>query len=206
MGRPGSSPGGAYVMPSDTDRQHLVYVARQPILDHAGQVFGYELLYREREGDGSCAAPGDIATATVITDALLSMGLEMLTNGRPAFVNLTRLLLLSNAATLLPAPSCILELGRDIVVDDQVVAACRRLHEMGYTLALDDYTGDEATAPLLPYVKFVKVDVKALDSEQRAAIARRVMHRVRLVAVKVESADVFEETRKAGYSLFQGYF
>jgi EAL and modified HD-GYP domain-containing signal transduction protein len=58
----------------------------------------------------------------------------------------------------------------------------------------------------LPFVRFVKVDVQAIDAEQRAAIARRLMHRVRLVAEKVETLEVFEETRKAGYSLFQGFF
>src|SRR4029078_2431557 len=38
-------------MPSEHAPQHLVYIARQPILDGAGQVFGYELLYRAREED-----------------------------------------------------------------------------------------------------------------------------------------------------------
>ena len=52
-----------------------VYVARQPILDGAGQVFGYELLYRAREEDATCATPGDVASANVFTDAILTMGL-----------------------------------------------------------------------------------------------------------------------------------
>ena len=193
-------------MPSEHDPQHLVYIARQPILDGAGQVFGYELLYRAREEDATCATPGDVASANVFTDAILTMGLEMLTNGRPAFVNLTRSLLLSGAATVLPAPSCILEIGRDVHVDAEVIEACRRLQEMGYTLALDDYQGQDELVELLPFVKFVKVDAQVTDAETRAAIARRVMHRVRLIAEKVETAEVFEETKRSGYSLFQGYF
>ena len=130
----------------------------------------------------------------------------MLTNGRPAFVSLTRTLLLSGAATVLPAPSCILEIGQDVEVDAEVIEACRRLQEMGYTLALDDYRGQDEVAELLPFVRFVKVDAQATDAETRAAIARRVMHRVRLIAEKVETAEVFEETKRSGYSLFQGYF
>ncbi len=193
-------------MPQDTQHHQLVYVARQPILDHAGQVFGYELLHRANETDTRCVAAGDAASASVVTDALLTMGLDMLTNGRPAFINMTRALLVSQAPTVLPAPACILEVGHDIPIDTEVVQGCRRLHDMGYTLALDDYTGQDAATPLLPFVRFVKVDVQATDAEQRAAIARRLMHRVRLVAEKVESLEVFEETRKAGYSLFQGFF
>ncbi len=193
-------------MPQEAQHPQLVYVARQPILDHAGQVFGYELLHRARETDTQCLASGDAATASVVTDALLTMGLDMLTNGRPAFINMTRALLVSQIPTVLPAPACILEIGHEIAIDSDVVQACRRLHDMGYTLALDDYAGHEDATPLLPFVRFVKVDVQAIDAEQRAAIARRLMHRVRLVAEKVESLEVFEETRKAGYSLFQGYF
>ena len=193
-------------MPSDHESRHLVYIARQPILDGTGQVFGYELLYRAREEDASCATPGDVASANVFTDAILTMGLEMLTNGRPAFVKLTRSLLISGDATVLPAVSCILEIGQDIEADPEVIDACRRLHDAGYTLALDGYRGQEEVAELLPFVKFVKVDAQTTDAESRAAIARRVMHRVRLIAEKVETAQVFEEAKRAGYSLFQGYF
>jgi EAL and modified HD-GYP domain-containing signal transduction protein len=193
-------------MQPDNQQHHPVYIARQPILDHAGQVFGYELLYRANGADATCEAGGDVASANVFTTAVLTMGLEMLTNGRPAFVNLTRSLLLNGAATVLPAPSCILEISSEIVVDDAIVEACRRLQDGGYTLALDHYTGQEEVAPLLPFVKFVKVDVQAVDAEGRASIGRRLMHRVRLIAVKVETAEVFEETKKSGYCLFQGFF
>ena len=85
-----------------------------------------------------------------LTDGILTMGLETLTNGRPAFVNLTRSLLLNNGATVLPAPSFILEIGREVAIDDAVIGACRQLHDAGYTLALDDYTGQQEAEPLLP--------------------------------------------------------
>ena len=137
-------------MQSDREQQRVVYIARQPILDHGGQVFGYELLYRTRETDSTCTVSGDVASASVFTDGILTMGLEMLTNGRPAFVNLTRSLLLNNGATVLPAPSCILEIGREVAIDDAVIGACRQLHDAGYTLALDDYTGQQEAEPLLP--------------------------------------------------------
>jgi len=84
-------------------------------------VFGYELLYRARETDSTCTVSGDVASASVFTDGILTMGLEMLTNGRPAFVNLTRSLLLNNGATMLPAPSCILEIGRERGFDEDAL-------------------------------------------------------------------------------------
>ena len=40
-------------MPIGLDSRKAVSVARQPILDHAGHIFGYELLYRAAEGDST---------------------------------------------------------------------------------------------------------------------------------------------------------
>ena len=51
------------------ERSELTFVARQPILDEARQVFGYELLYRAAEADAACVADTDVASARVLTDA-----------------------------------------------------------------------------------------------------------------------------------------
>ncbi|MGC4083926.1 MAG: hypothetical protein QM736_17905 [Vicinamibacterales bacterium] len=61
-----------------------VYLARQPILDTRGSVFGYELLYRGSGQADACEHGDDQATARVLIDAMLSLGFEALTDGRPA--------------------------------------------------------------------------------------------------------------------------
>src|SRR6266498_2810953 len=99
------------------DRRTALCVARQPILDHTGRVFGYELLYRGDPVATECLASGDLAGARVLSDAVLALGLETLTCGLPAFINLTRHLLLNDAGTLLPAEGTVLELREDIPVD-----------------------------------------------------------------------------------------
>lgn len=79
----------------NADTRDTLYVARQAILDARWQVFGYELLYR---ADGGAAnVSGDLAAARVMTDAVLNVGLDTLTGGRPAFLNLTRSLLVTEA-------------------------------------------------------------------------------------------------------------
>jgi EAL and modified HD-GYP domain-containing signal transduction protein len=189
------------------DPRNSVYVARQPILDQAGKVFGYELLYRGAVHDTACTAEGDLAAARVLSDSLLALGLDTLTGGLQAFVNLTRPLLLNGAGTLLPKATTVLELREDIEVDAEVVEACARLHREGYSLALDDFDPQSKAAELIPYVKFVKVDVLAMPASTLAAIGGRLGPKgVRLVAEKVESFEVAKEARTWGYSLFQGYF
>jgi c-di-GMP-related signal transduction protein len=64
------------------DPRNNVCVARQPILDHVGRVYGYELLYRAATDALACTASGDLAGARVLSDAVLTLGLDSLTCGR----------------------------------------------------------------------------------------------------------------------------
>ena len=97
---------------STSDAPRSLYVARQPILDERGRVFGYELLYRHSAGATACVADGDVASASVLTSAILDLGLETLTNGRQAFFNVTRPLLLGKLDTLIPPDGVVIELLR----------------------------------------------------------------------------------------------
>jgi c-di-GMP phosphodiesterase len=184
-----------------------VYVARQPVLTATGDVFGYELLYRSAWHAQSCAGPGDVAAASVLTDTLLSIGLDRISGGRPIFLNLTRALLVQDLSALVQPESVVLEVLENVTVDEEVVSACRDLQARGYAIALDDFVeGSEAEA-LLPYARFVKVDVlQNTVAETRALVGRLSARGIRLLAEKVENHEVFEETRKEGYSLFQGYY
>jgi c-di-GMP-related signal transduction protein len=194
-------------MEINLDPRDTVFVARQPILDRSERVFGYELLYRAAATDTSCVAATELAAARVLTDACLTMGLETLTMGLPAFVNLSRPLLLSCAGTLLPPPATVLELIESMEIDQEVIEACRSLHGMGYALALDDFTPGSPAEKLLPYVKFVKVDVLATSPTTRSELVKRFHPLgVKLVAEKVETAAVAKDVRSAGYDLVQGYF
>ena len=189
------------------DRRDALYVARQPILDTAGVVFWYELLYRAGAGDTGCSASSDSASARVLSDAVLSLGLDTLAGGRPAFVNFTRSLLVNDVGLLLPPDMAVIELHEDIPGDCEVIEACRRLHAAGYMLALDDFVPGSGAEALLPYVRFVKVDVLATPATELAALAKWFRRPgLRLIVEKVETAEVFQQCRAAGYNLFQGYF
>ena len=194
-------------MPIALDSRRAVSVARQPILDRKGHIFGHELLYRHSPDATSCTADGDLAGARTLSDAVLSVGLDALTCGLPAFINLTRALLLGGAGTLLPREVAVLEIREDVPIDDEVMAACRRLHADGYALALDDFTpGSEAEA-LLPWVRYVKIDVLVTPaSEWKAEVKRLTARNLKVIAEKVETAEIAAATLDAGFHFFQGYY
>ena len=181
-----------------------MYVARQPIMDGSSRVFGYELFYRGRSDATSFDDDGDQATARLLTDAILSLGFDTLTNGKPAFVNFTRQWLLREAALLLPAGSLVIEIGHDTPADEKIIAACTRLRDQGYALALDNFVEGSDAEALLPFASFVKVNVTAISSEEIAAVARGLRPQQRLIASRVETAEAHEAAKTACH-LFQGY-
>jgi EAL and modified HD-GYP domain-containing signal transduction protein len=185
----------------------MIHVARQAVLDARGLVLGYELLYRGSVRDAAGATDGDIVGARLLTGAVLDLKLDTLTDGRTAFINISRSMLLNGAATLLKPTAAVFELGDDVDIDADVVEACRSLHAGGYRLALDQFVAGSQAARLLPYVAFVKVDVQTTPVEKIAEVARSLAaRRITLVADKVETRRAFETSRDAGCGLFQGSY
>ena len=114
------------------------FVARQPILTAEERVFGYELLFRDGVEDLFRHTDADVASRSTLNTAML-LGLDVLCDGHRAFINCTRDILLKDYITLLPSEQAVVEILETVPADDLVVAACRRLKEAGYTVALDDF-------------------------------------------------------------------
>jgi len=188
------------------DSREAVRVARQPILDRSDKVIGYELLYCDDAPASARLTSDEVAATRVITDALLAIGLDTLTAGLPAFLSVTRRVLVG-CAGMLPPAATVLELPATVEVDDELIEACRSLKEEGYALALDGVTANADVERLLPYVQFVKVDVRRTSAGDREAIARQLAPRgLQLIAKNVDTASVAKQVRAAGYALVQGFF
>lgn len=194
-------------MSNAVDSRAVLCVARQPILSRDRRVFGYELLYRDAPDATGCTIPSNLASSRVLSDAVLALGLDRLTGGKPAFVNFTRTLLVSGAGVLLPPTALVIEILESVDVDAEVVAICRRLRARGYGIALDDFVPGSGAEALLPYAAFVKVDVLSTSTTDRMRLADRLNPKgIRLVAEKVETQEMADEVFKLGYSLVQGYY
>ena len=184
----------------------LRYVARQPIFDRDEKVFGYELLFRDDMENMFHNVDPDIASRTTLDSSLL-VGLDVLCDGRRAFLNCTRETLIGGLVTLLPSHSTVVEILETVPVDDEVVAACQRLKEAGYLIALDDFVSNDPRESLAEMADILKVDIKLTTLEQRAALIKK--HgpwRCRMLAEKVENHAEFVAARDQGFVYFQGYY
>jgi c-di-GMP-related signal transduction protein len=183
----------------------LRYVARQPILDRDENVFGYELLFRDGVQNTFAGDCDEASRATL--DRSLVMGLDVLCDGRRAFINCTRDTLIKGLVTLLPSAATVVEVLENVPADPDVMGACQRLKEDGYLIALDDFVTDDKRAALAEMADIIKVDMKLTTVEQRAAIVKKYgPWRHRLLAEKIETRAEFTEARDQGFVYFQGFF
>ena len=185
-----------------------MFVARQPILDQALAVYGYELLYRSGGENAYTGSPdGTSASLQVLNNCFFAVDIREIVGGRLAFVNFTRDLLLRQAAEVVSPRSMVVEVLEDVRVDAEVLAACRRLHDQGYLLAADDICRADQNEELLDLVDFIKVDFRAAsEAEQERIIGKYGRRKTGVLAEKLETRAEFERARQLGYAYFQGYF
>jgi len=186
------------------DARYIRYVARQPILAADESVLGYELLFRDGVVDYFSSPDSDAASRSTL-DASLLLGLDVLCDGRLAFINCTRDLLLNDYITLLPPDRVVVEILETVPADEPVIAACRRLKKAGYMIALDDFVPGDPREPLTRLADIIKIDIRRVSLAKSASILPRG-ERCRRLAEKVETREEFVATRKAGFTYFQGYF
>jgi EAL and modified HD-GYP domain-containing signal transduction protein len=178
-----------------------VMVGRQPILDRKRRVFGYELLFRP-----AASPTGDVtrqdAAAHVIADGILSFGLDRLTSNRRAFVELTPAFLRHDVVKVLPSDRVVIQIPADAEIDAETVAACRRLRDDGYQLALSRFTNAAQGPGLLPLVQFVKTGAGAVPLVEDGLVPNGTS----TIAGDVQSYDGFNDAVRSGYTHFQGFF
>ncbi len=183
------------------------FIARQPIFDRDLAVYGYELLFRNGAENFFRPVDGNFATQSLISDAVHLHKVESITEGRRCFINFTRDSLLSELYAVLPASATVVEVLETVEMSPEVIEACCRLRERGFTLALDDYVLNPGFNELLPFIDILKVEFPALTQDQHAEILQlSTTHRFLILAEKVETQEQFLNAKSLGYHLFQGYF
>jgi EAL and modified HD-GYP domain-containing signal transduction protein len=187
------------------DERFIASVARHPILDRDEQVLGYELSFLQGP-KGQSATPDIESETCTIIETLNVIGLGVLCDGHRAFIGCTYQMLMKEYFALLP-PEVVVEIQESVPADEAAAAACRRLKQGGYMIALDNFVPTDTREPLVPFADFIKVDIKKVPPEQCAAmVARYASKQCRMLAHKVESRQDFMTAKNTGFTQFQGYF
>jgi len=183
-----------------------VHIARQPIYDVHRKLHGYELLFRRTAASTGADQDDDGATTATILAAFSEFGAADLLGGKAGFINLTRAFLTGELPLPFAPEAAVLEVIETIRLEPEVIRGALHLTEAGYRLALDDFTWSAAAEPLLAVADIAKIDVLAMTwSEVLITVEHCRRHAVRLLAEKVEDAEMLQRCLDEGFELFQGY-
>lgn len=184
-----------------------IRVGRQAIFDRDREVYAYELLFRGDAVLASHRESGDSVTSRTILDAFVEIGIDRLTAGKPAFLNLTRRFFVDLPPLPFEPGSVVLEILEDIPVDRPLIDAVTVLREQGHRVAIDDYLFEPHWEPLLPLVDIIKVEIgpqPLAEMPERIAPLRDLG--LTLLAEKVETPEQYRQLHACGFDLFQGFF
>jgi len=183
----------------------LPLLARQPIFDTRMKVVAYELLCRSSHINRADFSNGDAASSQVLLNAFTELSITNVVGKHKAYINFTRNLLQT------PPPfdrkQLVVEVLEGQNVDSAMLHALKVLREHQYTIALDDFVLTPETQSLIPYADIIKLDVLHLSAQQ---LVEHIEHirpfGIKLLAEKVETYEMLEFCKSAGFDLFQGYF
>ncbi len=184
------------------------YAARQPILDKNKNLFAYELLFRDSVENVFPDIDGDEATSKMIEASQFNMGISGFTGSKPAFINFTLDTLSKGYPEMIAPDEVVVEILETVKPGKKLLAICKKLHEEGYTIALDDYEHQKVWLHFYPFIKIIKIDIQQSTTENINDVCSAVKNfpHIKLLAEKVETHDEYNHMLELGFDYFQGYF
>jgi len=179
-------------------------VARQPIWSPAGDLHGYELLYRTPEGAPAGVDRWEESRQEDATEAVLRQIPHLQLGSALAFVNVTRGYLVETRTLPPHRDHLVLEVLETVPADDDALAGLTRLRDAGYRLALDDFTASAAQLAMLPWADYVKIDCRDLLRHGSALVELARSTGARVVAERVSEQSLVDHCVAWGFDLLQG--
>lgn len=190
---------------------YSIFIGRQPIFDRSGNIYAYELLYRNSEQNFFPDINPEQATISLLVNTFLSVGIDQVTSGVRSFINFSGELLAQDLFMSLDPDQVVIEILEDVEITPALLHRLRMFKEAGFTLALDDFILQDQYlmySQLFELVDIVKVDFMLTNIVQRNRVATflRKYPKLILLAEKVETEADYQLALRSGYHLFQGYF
>src|SRR5213593_3991469 len=188
-----------------SENMTTVFIARQPIYDRSGKMFGYQLLYDRDALTRAISAMDQKAGSEFFLNTLLKWGMEPLGNGTPAFIGITRTSLLQNHCKSLPKEGVVLEIPGDVETDDAVIRFLTELRTSGYNLAFDDFDFKAQTRRVLDLANYVKICLNTLSRDEivhQLSFLKQL--KVKAIVTGIETHEALEIAKSLEFEYYAG--
>ena len=182
-----------------------LFLSRQPIFDASENLVAYDLSYLAPDD----AVPDDVESALaaerMLLEACFVQGIDRVAEGRPAFLPVSRSVVLRGSVRVVHPHRAVLSLVPGTVVDAELVATCQLLAKDGYKIAAQATDAIRSPA-FMRTVHLLRLDVSQLPAGSVARVAAGLgAHGARLLATGVHNRSVRDQCFEAGVELFHGY-
>ncbi len=183
-----------------------VFIARQPIYNKKLEVIGYELLFRDSDGEADIADK-ELATAQVVLNVLLEVGLEQIVGERIAFINVAHDFIMSDLVYSLDKEKIVLELSEEVEANPKIIEALKKLSNNGYKITLDNFVYDYSKDDLVALADYIKLDISMFTGEEFKSQVNLLRNRkAKIIASKIETQKNFDICSEIQIDCLQGYF
>lgn len=183
------------------------FLARQPVFDVRGRLWGHELLFRcGPEADRAVITDADQATVSVTAES--TFGPEDFFGGNARIlINFDQRSILDDVPYALPPGQTVVQVPEEALLSEGVFRALEGLVQDGYSVAVDGFTGREDCAARLGIAGLLIIDVLAHGPGRVTQLLERARAcGATTLAKKVETMEAYAQARHLGFTLFQGFF
>ncbi len=185
-----------------------VYLGRLPILDSKQNLVAYELLFRSDQNNTVIVTDNSAASANVIIDTYGQLGIENVIGKRRGFIKVDTELLMHDAICMLPKKHVVLEILKNVEINDEVIQRCTFLKQKGYQLALSNVVQlDNRYDRIMPLINVVKISITALKQSDLISLIKKLKRwPVLFLAEKVESQEMARNCIALNFHMLQGFY
>lgn len=184
-----------------------IYVGRMPIYTPSLDVFGFKLLYRIKDNTKILIQESEKATSEIIFNTFIEIGLEKIAEDKLAFITIDQSYLTEKLPLPFPKEQIVLVIPKWVPMNDQTIAAIKRLKAERYWLCLEDRLGENIPEDVCNLVNIIKIDIQEIKPQylhERVDYFRTTS--ARLMASKVQSQEDFEICKNIGFNYYEGSF
>lgn len=184
-----------------------VSIARQPVFDEKGQLWGYELFCVGSDETTRSGFPGqDNVAWSVASSAYIGLQ-QILDRGKKIIVNFNEKSILDDLPYAFPPISAAVKVAEEIYTQPHVPDVLKRLKSDGYLIAVGGFTGNPAFGPLYDSADIIGTDVSFGQKDTLGALIDMARpYAALLLAGRVEDPARFKMCKELGFTLFHGPF
>lgn len=180
------------------------FIVREPLLNAAQQIQGYELRWYSNEQDGGMASDEDLLElARFAATQLRDEESGWLLKDNVLFFEATPALIASDVVHTLPAKNTVFQLTAADLADADTLKTAMELRQQGYGISLRDAETLAPGSPLLNVVSHIEGKFGGEDAEARAALANLQSPAVK-VARHIANWQEYDTCMAAGLHAFIG--